>query len=583
MHSNRPLFSPEPSSAGEYVLVVLALLNNFHKNLREKQAQCLNKVRWGQPVIPGKHASFTIDRKHRGNPNLYDTDPNAAESDDDAEIEGTLQPKSAPCGNEDSNVVIHPKLLENEERKENFVPTHEQNVPVQIENPLKSVPSLSKSCLHSNQEESPKYKTKKLKLCKKLSNKENHKQNVKLRCLQRRNLFRKSQQESSVVLPSNHESQDVNLKQMQASLSNIPSNGIITTILPDTNMAEGQEENLSPCDPLSGSVSKESTLGKKRSSPPRTPNCENEKASPLRENNPSNLCEIRSSSPVFSANDSPFRNSEFVSHLKDISMAKTEESTGSVTSVTNTEGTSSECHLNPQSILLEIEGQEVVEVVDSQKKKSEKTKQKLMVQCPLCCDWFRPKVIEKHAANCGIIAPTKQDEQQNLVDSTSICNKKVSKDPCDLNRPSECENSKAGPTKNTESVLKTETTQNVAAVQNLNCPILMNNNSKESAHQHSTSLALEVAPVENGQSGQQTRMETESSDLIPVLKRCFICDLSYVDGKPFSTHLRACRKKYQKLKRQFSVFSEESEEPRRKTRSHSFLTDNMKNSVNSNI
>lgn len=68
-----------------------------------------------------------------------------------------------------------------------------------------------------------------------------------------------------------------------------------------------------------------------------------------------------------------------------------------------------------------------------------------------------------------------------------------------------------------------------------------------------------------------------------MLKRCFICDLSYVDGKPFSTHLRACRKKYQKLKRQFSVFSEESEEPRRKTRSHSFLTDNMKNSVNSNI
>lgn len=66
----------------------------------------------------------------------------------------------------------------------------------------------------------------------------------------------------------------------------------------------------------------------------------------------------------------------------------------------------------------------------------------------------------------------------------------MGKELCDLNRPSECENSKSGPTRNTESdALKTETIQSVAAVQNLNCPILMNNNSKESEHQHSPSLA----------------------------------------------------------------------------------------------
>ena len=381
-HSNKPLFSPEPSSAGEYVMVVLALLNNFHKTLRERQSQCLSKARWGQPVIPGKHATFTLDRKHRGIPNVYDTDPNAPESADEADICDPPQTEAASCRSEDPDVV-HPKLLESE-LAENSVLASEPNVLVQTEEPLKSAAlPIPESSLHSSQEDNPNWKAKRQKLCKKLSNKENHKQKMKICCLQRRSLFRKCQPGVASVLPSSHETQELNTNQMQASLSNILPNGVITTSL-DTNLTECLEENIYSCDPLSviavSPVSKESPLNNKFSSPPRPSNLENDKGSPLRESNPSNSCdEILSCSPVFSAYESPFRNSELVSYLKDNSMAKAEESAESVGSLINAKEMSSELHPKPHSRFLESEAQDSV---DEQMNKNKSLKMAVAKKLP---------------------------------------------------------------------------------------------------------------------------------------------------------------------------------------------------------
>lgn len=534
MHCNRPLFSPEPSSAGDYVMVVLNLLNNFHKSLKERQSLCLNKVRWGQPVLPGKHASFTIDRKHRGTPNPYDTDPNAAQTDDETEIGETQPAETTACTSENLNAVV---LDENDPREKSSAVSNKMDVAIITDKPL--IPPLShlESVTHSNEDGNiKKWKNKKLKLSNKLSNKENHKKHGKLRCLQRRSLFRKSRMEASSATPSIPEIQTVPVSDTSPKE--------MTTILPDSNTGVKCSENIIiPCDDLPSAavclVSEESSFNNKLSPPPKTPYLENENSSPLRESNLPSPCEIRSSSPIFSAYESPFRNSNIVSRLKDYSMAKVESSVSADSSVTNEEKTNVELLLSssssskPQPRLPESDYQDVI-TNDKIKRKTrigkKIQKQKAMVQCPLCCDWFKRKVIEVHAANCGITAAATGQH--------------------DAMAPELKTSSDAGLTdavQDPESTCQTEPSSVVLELV------------KES-----------VMPLENETTCTLVGNQVENSDFVPVQKHCFLCDLSYVDGKPFSYHLRMCRKKYQKLKRQFPGFSEESEEPKRKTR-HSSL------------
>lgn len=95
------IFSSESMSNSEYAMVLLTFWNKFHSNLREKQSKCLNKIKWGEPVLTGKHALSTLDRKQHIGKNVLDSEENSLSGNEESKSQD-----HGPSKNDDVSIAV---------------------------------------------------------------------------------------------------------------------------------------------------------------------------------------------------------------------------------------------------------------------------------------------------------------------------------------------------------------------------------------------------------------------------------------------------------------------------------------------
>ncbi|GAB1604808.1 uncharacterized protein LOC115223539 isoform X1, partial [Argonauta hians] len=636
------IFSSESKSKAEYVMLLLAFWNKFHCDLKKKQSRCLNKLKWGEPVLCGKHALTTLDRKQRGGKNILDSEENVLSVDEECKPKESVIPEkegaslsSAPlnvnlaeeCGKSQS--PIFKKLLSTELK---INPSSSYNIDVDKSN-------VEDKCKTFESKKITRLSVKKLGN-KKQVDKENVLNNVRPNLLQRRRLFRNREKVSETV-PTNWtnikyypkdtpNTEPLCSKLDQDTLPNVSGNN--NGITYEANKLDSKEFCLR-------SRIKEPTIK-------NIPGSESSSLSPLKllespqselkifeklngaeENNPSDE-EIPSSSPIFSSKISPRYKDDLIANLEEEfeawpAKASSDRKNSLRTRLKNSVASeiTDKCETNNVYGILPCvaEGNKDNEsltslpkrkraVQDRSLKANKKLKlpqKKSTVQCPVCSDWFKQKVIEKHAASCGVLnkLTSASDDVPHQLSSDEKPNSKPML-VCDANEKMLNENNF------TTSVISgnppcsgtTTTTAAAANSQRVAVGNKLNQNQIEGTN-NSVIAALDTSRENNGEleTGQPASLTLSNSidhqkalhslsnclsqDLAKGLslistthssstkaitieasrsdtedltlnlntkeKHCYICDATFGDDGLFSRHQKSCLGKYKKLQQQF--------------------------------
>ncbi|CAI9717170.1 Hypothetical predicted protein [Octopus vulgaris] len=651
------IFSSESMSNSEYVMVLLTFWNKFHSNLREKQSKCLNKIKWGEPVLTGKHGLSTLDRKQRIGKNILDSEENALSGDEEIKSE-----EQVPSKKDDVSVAANPININiSEEHSRCSSPDLNKSVLRLPKLKIKLSETHNKE-LHKNiaddKPESIEIKRSTRlsvkRLCnKKQVNKENVNSGVRPNLLQRRKLFKNNEGVSEAsptcwtgvkcpLLKDTSKTEPMHSKLGQETLPHFSEN--ISDINP--SMEKMEFKTSLPIPGIQKSPVKKSSADEPSTLSPvelvessKHELQESQKLSKPVENDVSDDV-IPSASPTFPSKTLP-------SYKDNSSMAQTaKEQTSDIDSgskktrkrsKTKFKNSSEEPEItdkcdtkNNNEVLPHVTDEnnkdnEVLTNLQKRKrnmqdrslkinKKLKLPQKKPTVQCPLCCDWFRPKVIENHAANCGMF--TRRELRTTSVPQLSSENK-PSTDMlgCDANSKlfEISENSAAiisNHATNYEMVVDNLTSNTLVSdiKQSENLPFaskILNESISEintfpvsaldrdqlsqgngnslkivqpvldlpfnSENTHKTNqpdtpdsvtpelLAedfTEISP-NNPYSTKvslehwKTNSELIDTNLTMKQKRCYICDATYGDDSLFTMHLKSCQEKYKKLKQKF--------------------------------
>ncbi|XP_036356409.1 uncharacterized protein LOC115223539 isoform X2 [Octopus sinensis] len=651
------IFSSESMSNSEYVMVLLTFWNKFHSNLREKQSKCLNKIKWGEPVLTGKHGLSTLDRKQRIGKNILDSEENTLSGDEEIKSE-----EQVPSKKDDVSVAANPININiSEEHSRCSSPDLNKSVLRLPKLKIKLSETHNKE-LHKNiaDDKSESIEIKRStrlsvkRLCnKKQVNKENVNSGVRPNLLQRRKLFKNNEGVSEAsptcwtgvkcpLLKDTPKTEPMHSKLGQETLPHFSEN--ISDINP--SMEKMEFKTSLPIPGIQKSPVKKSSADEPSTLSPvelvessKHELQESQKLSKPVEKDVSDDV-IPSASPTFPSKTLP-------SYKDNSSMAQTaKEQTSDIDlgskktrkrSKTEFKNSSEEPEItdkcdtkNNNEVLPHVTDEnnkdnEVLTNLQKRKrnmqdrslkinKKLKLPQKKPTVQCPLCCDWFRPKVIENHAANCGMF--TRRELRTTSVPQL-LSENKPSTDMlgCDANSKlfEINENSAAiisNHATNYERVVDNLTSNTLVSdiKQSENLPFaskILNESRSEintfpvsaldrdqlsqgngnslkivqpvldlpfnSENTHKTNqpdtpdsvtpelLAedfTEISP-NNPYSTKvsvehwKTNSELIDTNLTMKQKRCYICDATYGDDSLFTMHLKSCQEKYRKLKQKF--------------------------------
>uniref|UniRef100_A0A0L8FLT0 Uncharacterized protein n=1 Tax=Octopus bimaculoides TaxID=37653 RepID=A0A0L8FLT0_OCTBM len=647
------IFSSESMSSSEYVMVLLTFWNKFHSNLREKQSKCLNKIKWGEPVLTGKHALSTLDRKQRIGKNILDSEENTLSGDEEIKSQ-----EQVPSKKDDVSVAVTPiNISISEERSKCSSPDLIKSVFRLPELKIKLSETHNKELyMNITDDKSESFEIKRStrlsvkRLCnKKQVNKENVNSGVRPNLLQRRRLFKNNESVSETsptcwtgikcsLLKDTPKTEPMHSKLSQEMLPHFSEN--ISDI--NSSMEKMEFKTSLPIPGIQKSPVRKSFADKPSTLSPvelvessKHELQESQKLSKSVKNHVSDEV-IPSSSPTFPSKTLP-------SYKDNSRMAQTaKEQTSDIDSgskkrrkrsrtkfrisleepeITDKCDTKNNNEVLPRVTDENNKDNEVLTNLQKRKrnmqersiknnKKLKLPQKKPTVQCPLCCDWFRPKVIENHAANCGMF--TRRELRTTSV-SQLFSDNKPSTDMlgCDANsKLSEISENSAAIISNHERVVDNLTPNALVSdiKQSENLPFankILNESRSEintfpvsaldrdqqsqgngnslkivqpvldlpfnSISTHKTKQpdtpdsvtpellaedftqisAINPYSTKDSVEHWKTNSEVKDTNLTMKQKRCYICDATYGDDSLFTMHLKSCREKYKKLKEKF--------------------------------